>query len=282
LKIEAGIRLDDEISHFFNVLGHPLRRQVIKVLGEKSSVSFTDLKSTLNVSVGTLYYNLDLLKGIVEQNANKKYVLTNKGKLAYRLLVESEEKLLSLGLKSQKQLTWLKPLISVLMMRRFFACIYSSIIVSLPSAITILIYGMWITKEAQLFPIIVVYSDQPSMPPLWYACLFLIGWVIINILGNIVPLIFYRTPMETASYLLVGSCYALLPSLAFPTLWAICKTFLIPLSSLATQLIMLLSAGYSLCLLTSAISMAKGLRTEKASLVTIIMLYIIIGIAFFL
>jgi hypothetical protein len=272
--------LDDEISHFFNVLGHPLRRQLIKVLGEKLTMSFTDLKSTLNVSVGTLYYNLDLLKGIVEQNVNKKYVLTNKGKLAYRLLVESEEKLLSLGLKSQKQWAWLKPLTGVLMMRRFFATIYSSIIVSLPSAVTILIYGMWITKEAQLFPIIVMYSDQPVMLPLWYACLFLIGWITVNVLGNLVPLIFYRTSMEGVGCLLVGSCYALLPSLAFPTLWAICKTLLIPLSFMAAQLIMLLSAGYSLCLLTSAISMAKGIKTEKASLVTIIMLYIIIGLAF--
>ena len=80
--------MDSEASRFYTVLGHPLRRRLLKVLGERRAVSFTDLKSALSVSVGTLYYNLDLMEGLVAQDMDKRYILTREGEVAYRLLIE--------------------------------------------------------------------------------------------------------------------------------------------------------------------------------------------------
>ena len=272
-------KLESEVSRFYTILGHPLRRRLIKILGELGYASFTDLKLTLKVSVGTLYYNLDLLEDLVTQDRSKRYVLTPKGEIAYRLLAESEEKLVSLGIEAERRAGWLRSLGKVFTVRGLFSHLYASPKISLTSAMTILVYGMWVTHQAQLLPIIVLYSDKPVLPPLWTAGLFVTGWIIINVLGNLIPFIFYRRPMGGADCLLVGSCYAILPSLALPTIWVICKTFLIPLSLITAQLIMLLSMGYSLCLLTTAISMAKGLRTEKATLVTMIIFYLAIGLA---
>jgi len=76
---------------------------MIRIIGEAGSISFTDLRTRLKVSVGTLYYNIDLMEGLVAQDESKRYILTAKGKLAYRLLVESEEKLVSLGVEAARR-----------------------------------------------------------------------------------------------------------------------------------------------------------------------------------
>lgn len=252
----------------------------MKVLGQVGHASFTDLKSTLNVSVGTLYYNLDLLEGLVTQDRSKRYILTPKGEIAYRLLLESEEKLVSLGVEAEKRAGWFRMLSKVFVVRGLFSYLYASPRLSLPSALPIIIYGMWIAHQARILPIIVLYTDRPALPPIWAMCLFMVGWITINILGNLIPFILYHRPIEGADCLLVGSSYAILPSLALPTIWVICRTLLIPLSLVTAQVVMLLSAGYSLCLLTTAISMAKGLRMEKAIPVTMIIFYFAVGIAF--
>lgn len=270
---------ESEISRFYTVLGHPLRRNMIKIIGQNGSASFTDLRSRLNVSVGTLYYNIDLMEGLVDQDENKRYILTPKGKTAYNLLVESEERLVSLGFETERRASWLNLLGRALTMRSLFAYLYQSPKLSLPSALTLLLYGVWITYQAQLFPTILLYSEKPVLPPLYAPLLFVGGWTVINILGNFVPLVLYNRPKDGADCLLVGSCYALLPSLALPTVWAASKFFHIRLSLVSAQLIMLVSTGYSLCLLTAAISMAKGLRTEKATLVSMMILYLAVGLS---
>jgi len=271
--------LDSEASRFYTVLGHPLRRRLLKVLGERRAVSFTDLKSALSVSVGTLYYNLDLMEGLVAQDMDKRYILTREGEVAYRLLIEGEEKLASLGVDAERPAGWMVFLSRVFILRGLFSYLYASPKLSLPSAITILIYGSWITYNAELLPIIILFSDKPTLPPLLTAALFIAGWAAINILGNLLPFILYRRPLAGAGCLIVGSSYAVLPSLTLPTIWVLCRTYVIPLSLLSARLLMLISAAYSLFLLTTAVSMAKGLRMEKAALVTMIVLYIAVGFA---
>jgi len=273
---------NSEISSFYTVLGHPLRRDIIKIIGETGSASFTDLRTRLKVSVGTLYYNIDFMQGLIAQDKGRRYVLTPKGEMAYRLLVESEEKLVSVGVESERRAGWLSFLGRVLTMRGLFSYVYESPKLFLPTAVTILAYGMWITYEAQLFPIIILYSDKPSLSPLHAAILFMGGWAAINILANIVTFFLYHRPREGFGCLLIGSCYALLPSLALPTIWVLFRFLYIRLGLMVAQSIMLLSMGYSLFLLTTAISVAKGLRTERAALVSMMVLYLVLGLYLFL
>jgi len=270
---------ESEISRFYTVLGHPLRRNIIKIIGETGSASFTDLTTRLKVSVGTFYYNVDLMEGLVTQDEGKRYILTPRGRIAYQLLVESEEKLASLGIDAERHSRWRRFLDKVFMARAFFAYLNESPKLFLPSAITVLLYGMWITYEAQLFPLIILYCEKSLLPPVYVPFLFLGGWATINIVGNFIPFVSFSRPKQGAHNLLVGSCYALLPSLTLPTFWFVSKFFYMRVSLIAAQVIMLISMGYSLCLLTSAISMAKGLRTEKAALVALTILYIATGLS---
>jgi hypothetical protein len=67
---------DSEISSFYTVVGHPLRRNMVKIMGETGSASFTGLRTRLKASVGDLYYDIDLMEGLVARNENRKYILT--------------------------------------------------------------------------------------------------------------------------------------------------------------------------------------------------------------
>lgn len=62
------------------------------LLNEKGSLSYTDLMETMNIiSTGTLNYHLKVLDGLLTKNETGQYLLTDKGKLASRLLIEFPE-----------------------------------------------------------------------------------------------------------------------------------------------------------------------------------------------
>lgn len=65
------------------IISKPNRAAIIRAIGEKGELSFKDLKAKMNLGVGTLYYHIDGLKGLVAQNGAKQYVLTEQGKQVY-------------------------------------------------------------------------------------------------------------------------------------------------------------------------------------------------------
>ena len=65
------------------IASKPNRAAIVMALGDSGGLSFKDLKAKMNLGVGTLYYHLDGLKGVVTQNGSKQYVLTDEGKAVY-------------------------------------------------------------------------------------------------------------------------------------------------------------------------------------------------------
>lgn len=75
-----------EDSKKLRVLKHPVRKRIIELLGSKENMSFTELKNEMNLPVGTLYYHLDVLKGYVLQDEERRYFLSKEGKNLYGML----------------------------------------------------------------------------------------------------------------------------------------------------------------------------------------------------
>jgi DNA-binding transcriptional ArsR family regulator len=74
------------------ILKDETRRKIILLLDEKGSLSYTDLMETLELgSTGTLNYHLKVLGDLIVKNETGQYLLTDKGKLASRLLIEFPE-----------------------------------------------------------------------------------------------------------------------------------------------------------------------------------------------
>src|SRR5579884_3075857 len=72
------------------VLGHPVRKRLIELLGEKQSLSFSQLREETGLPVGTLYYHLDVLSDLIAQNHDKKYGLTKDGVKFYTEMAQKE------------------------------------------------------------------------------------------------------------------------------------------------------------------------------------------------
>lgn len=70
------------------IISKPNRAAIIRAIGEQGELSFKDLKARMNLGVGTLYYHLDGLAGLVTQNGAKQYILTDQGKQLYAAMKE--------------------------------------------------------------------------------------------------------------------------------------------------------------------------------------------------
>ena len=80
------------LSSLHKILKDETRSKIILLLNEKGSLSYTDLMNTLRiVSTGTLNYHLKVLGDLLTKDENGQYTLSEKGKLASKLLLEFPE-----------------------------------------------------------------------------------------------------------------------------------------------------------------------------------------------
>jgi DNA-binding HxlR family transcriptional regulator len=77
------------IESLHKILKDETRRKIVLLLEEKGNFGYTDLMDNLNiVSTGTLNYHLKVLGDFIDKDPNGEYRLTEKGKIAYRILTE--------------------------------------------------------------------------------------------------------------------------------------------------------------------------------------------------
>jgi hypothetical protein len=64
----------------------PLRCWIIGILRSHRALSSSDLASILHISLGRCYYHLDNLTGLVKQDKENRYFLSEEGIRAFQLL----------------------------------------------------------------------------------------------------------------------------------------------------------------------------------------------------
>lgn len=72
------------------ILAHPLRQEILIFIEQEGETGYKDLKLKFNVATGTLYHHLRILKGLIEQNSFKKYVLTDDGRKALDVIFQEQ------------------------------------------------------------------------------------------------------------------------------------------------------------------------------------------------
>ncbi|MCL5877611.1 MAG: winged helix-turn-helix domain-containing protein [Candidatus Bathyarchaeota archaeon] len=84
--------MGQETDYLHKILKDKKRRKLIRLLNNKGSLCYTDLlEETGEVSTGLLNYHLKVLADLVTKDKEGSYVLTEKGKLACRLLTEGSD-----------------------------------------------------------------------------------------------------------------------------------------------------------------------------------------------
>jgi DNA-binding transcriptional ArsR family regulator len=263
------------ISKFYAALGNPYRRQIVQLLREKRKLGFKELHQALKISVGALYHHLDMLEGIVAQDSDRKYVLTDQGRSMIETLSVSEERIAAGQTQGVKETRLGFFSGEILLGRTLMNYLNADPIRSLPLAILIVAFGGWISSQTRLEPLLLFYLTPLSgTASALFLLMFPIGWLVTFIMADILStVVFHRRGDDLR--LLNATAFAMLPLLIVPGLFSLAQ-FLSPGRSLGYTAVLLpiFLQAWVVCLLASAVSISKGLRLERAALISLGVVYL--------
>ena len=278
--VAKGVSRD--LFYLYGIVSNPLRRQIVEMLGDEGPSGFTQIRKRLNVPVGTLYYHFDMLSALITQDNQKRCVLTEAGRDAYQKLRSTEYvrsgELLSNSTGSQ--LTAVEKGLRMLVPASLLASLQRKSTFSVFMAATILALGSLSAYLAGLETIVLFVnpSDQTYLLPVE----FLLNWLIVFGVADFLATYLFSRKGEHLT-LLAASAYALLPLLVFEGWWEVAVALSLKLLGLSTfglsRVILVLLQAWSLAMLARIVSVIKGLRLDKAAIITLVLAYLSITIA---
>ncbi|MFQ6095688.1 MAG: winged helix-turn-helix domain-containing protein [Candidatus Bathyarchaeia archaeon] len=264
----------------YHALNHPIRREIVKLLGIRGKLGATDFKGILNIGPGKLYYHLENLGSLIEQDEERKYRLSEEGKEAYQLLISGETLTVKERTEAKSGLSLLlsavKPIFSL---NRLLSYLYENPARHIPETIILLSLGGWLCYASGLQPLMLFYLNQ-SQPLHWTMAQFFVSWLIIYGIAEIIcSAIFHRKGGSTS--LLVGSALSLFPMILYALIWllnanlnwALEKT----LGGWILRGLLLFFQGWTFCILAVSVSRAKKLSIDRASFVSFAVAYLTIA-----
>jgi DNA-binding HxlR family transcriptional regulator len=275
---------DDNLTRVYNALANPVRRRIIQILKEKGKAGFKELHDTLKISVGALYHHLDNLEGLVGQGPDKKYFLTDQGRTAINALSIGEEKIIANSAQTpqgESRIGFISR--ELLFGRTLMNYLNQDPVRSLPIALVVLALGGLISFRTNLEPILLFYlNPTPGIQQVWFLLLFPLGWFITFGVADLLCYLFFQRSGGELS-LLNGTALAMLPLLIVPGLILLIEPFsaIIQSATMLTILVQVAVQVWVVCLLSSAISIAKGLRMERTALVSLAVMYLNISAVIF-
>lgn len=257
-------------------LSNKIRRDLLRFIGEKNTVSFTEIQERFQMKVGTLYHHLDTLGSLITQDSSKRYLLTEKGKRSYALIEEE----LDVSASSQ-QLSGTFSFLHLVFLRPVFSFIKKDAIRSLGFSLILLIGLSIATYFLSASPIFLFPSfvSPNYLAPVFFLSSVAFTYIICEI---ILSFILKRKGHKLALFQGVTAIQFIL---IFPTL---ILTFVFgyeyPISFFNTSiwfiivvfLFQLLYVGF----LVESIVVIKELRFEKAGVVALLVVFVLNAIAF--
>jgi len=262
--------MPDEASRYYTLLRDPARRKIIELLGDQSKVGFKELRGSLGLGVGTVYYHLDMLSDFIAQDKNRKYGLNDRGQLLYRTLKDGNvSPALKVGSEalSHRLGRWL-----------FLSPVFAQSVhlrVFLPIALAVLVAGAVGSAVAKQEPVFFFYfASTRSFENV--ALMFLFYWVGLFLLADaVIYVLFRRTGGDLQLFACVG--VAALPLALFPYVYVLALPYVIslvpPVSLWLPRVVLLIFQVWTLLLISSAFSFGKGLRLDRSIIVTLAILY---------
>jgi len=248
----------DETSRYHTLLRDPARRKIVEMLGEQSKIGFKDLRSTLGLGVGTIYYHLDMLSDFVVQDKSRKYMLNDRGQLLYKSLKEgSIPAALDAGEALSHRLgRWL--FLSPVFFRM------TRLEVFLPVSVVILSLGAVGSALAKIEPVFFFYFPSNRSFESGVV-MFFFYWVGLFLLADVLcHVLFKRTGGDLQ--LFTGLSFSSLPLAIFPYVYMMIPATL-------SRYVLLVFQVWTLLLIASALSVGKGLRLDRSILLDLVIIY---------
>jgi DNA-binding transcriptional ArsR family regulator len=271
-------------SSVYKVLSNPHRRRIIEIIGAEGKTSFTELNKDLQMSIGALYHHLDALGDLITQDDQHKYILTRRGKLAFKLLNETSDQLSSIrsdhdedsGHTSNR----LSYVVKIFLPRSVFLSVSDKPILYLPFTGIIVVLGAWVAVQANLRFLLVFPDNQTTSSPILMAIFFVFSLLTVFALSDIFSTLIFKRKGGDLS-LLVGSSFSFLPLILFSGLWQLFKIVRFDTGGIITPVLILSSQLWTIGILSCSISFSKGLKMDRSALVSFMITYINIAIFLF-
>ncbi|MEM2912638.1 MAG: winged helix-turn-helix domain-containing protein [Candidatus Bathyarchaeia archaeon] len=248
-----------EDSRYYTILRDPARRKIIEILGEQGKIGFKELKENLGLGVGTVYYHLDMLSDFLSQDKERKYVLNDRGRLLYRWLKEGSlpPSLNASEAFSHKVGRWL-----------FLSPVFAKTTkpyLLLPISLLILIFGALGAGLANVDPLLFFYQPFSSYQFESIVAIFLFNWVGLFLFSEAVAYLFYRR-IGNDLQLFVCLGIAAFPQALIPYVYLFFPE--------VTRYLQIVFQVWTLLLLSSAFCFGKGLRLDRAIIISLLVLYL--------
>ncbi len=283
------------------LLRHKNRRRIILAIGEAGKIGATALRDKLGISTGSLYYNLRQLGGLVQQDQKRNYTLTPEGQRIYKALIERMEPEELLSKEPPSRIV--SVLSSIFFPVSLFTPIYENVAmrIFLPLLSTSVISALMIYTK--FIPFILHVLERPRFTVLEFGTNFLLSILIIYIYASVMSWIatgnvktfratsgkgilsnikdwFKNNYAEHVKFLLC-LLLSLLPLAILPGIVTIDRLFkfnIMPPSGTANYFItrdvlLLVSQGITIILMTAGISYAKNIKWQSAAMVSFSLLY---------
>ncbi len=245
-------------SGLSDVKTSPARVRILEIIGEKGSVSFTDIKRETGLSTGSIYYHLYYLKDYVARDVDRKYGLTEKGR---RLL----EKMGMKPLADEKSSLTLKSLSMITLAPVFKRVTYSKWRCIIVTALA-LTFGSISNLYSDSNQFLLSVPGKEIMNPV--ISTVLTGWFLTFILAELFSLI--TTGVKAGGELELVTAIALsfipLNIYSYVSYLRFSSIFLVPMQI------------WSAILLAGGLNMSKGVKLTYSFIFSLIVLYLSIYI----
>jgi DNA-binding transcriptional ArsR family regulator len=272
----------EDLSRYYTLLKDPTRRKIIEILGSQEKIGFKELRESLGVGVGTVYYHLDMLSDFLEQDKQRKYRLNTKGQMLYRVLKDGSIPA-SIGMGetfSHRAVKWL-------FLSPLFALTAKPLRL-LPISVIALILGAYGASVARLEPALFFYFEYSARSPTSIAVLFIFNWIGLFLFAEaLANILFKRFGNDLQLFTCIG--LAAIPLAVFPYIYMVFPTFMglfnlygWELVETVRQAILVILQIWSILLVSAAICHGKGLRLDKGIIISLTAIYLNMAILFLL
>lgn len=258
----------ENLSRYYTLLKDPARRKIIEILGTQEKIGFKELKEKLGLGVGTVYYHLDMLSDFITQDKQRKYRLNDRGKMLYRTLkngvippsLEISEAF------SHRLAKWL-----------FLSPVFAKTVKPLrifPVSIGILLIGAVGSAYSKLDSALFFYFPYSTYNFTSLITLYLFNWIGLFLFADLFTYLVYK---RVGNNLQFFTCLGLaaFPVSIFPYIYLL-------MSDAASQYILFILQVWSLLLISAALCFGKGIRLDKAIVVSLTVMYLNIASLFLL
>ena len=255
--------------------------------GEPHATGTLRTRKRFDLKVGSLYHQLNSMKELIAQDDNKKYFLSDLGKVAFNLMEINRDHLAASNVKLTKASDVydrrsvgkkiLDAVIFLFLPKKIFRYLASEPLRTFFEGLIIIGAMLFFTIDSQ----IVLIGFYPLEVEFWYFSLIgILGlWIFLALVTELLYALFYKRKYNPIKLL------AIVPFVLFPSMIAL---FFIWLQTKVTtiflflegQVLIILGQIWSLSLMTTATSQAKELTMSRSSLVVLFTFYLTYIISF--